>query len=141
MGEIYGIILEGLSRRGAGRPWVTDFCCHVVKYRGLLLELKTSNNLTGFHNINCARDKQGRKNPFYAKFLPPGEATEWWQEHSKEFPNVAVMARHRQYLGCPASSAAVERLFSQVGIAFSAKRKSAESDTLEDIMFSRINLP
>ena len=25
------------------------------------------------HNINCARDKQGRKNPFYAKFLPPGE--------------------------------------------------------------------
>ena len=47
----------------------------------------------------------------------------------------------RQYLGCPASSAAVERLFSQVGIAFSAKRKSAESDTLEDIMFSRIDLP
>ena len=32
------------------------FAAHVVKYRGLLLELKTSNNLTGFHNINCARD-------------------------------------------------------------------------------------
>ena len=30
------------------------------------------------------------------------DATEWWQEHSKEFPNVAVMAQ--QYLGCPASS-------------------------------------
>eukprot|EP00966_Prymnesium_polylepis_P149987 3464947-Prymnesium_polylepis.1 len=42
----------------------------------------------------------------------------------------------RQYLGCPASSAAVERLFSQVGIAFSDKRKSSEADTLEDIMFS-----
>ena len=67
------------------------------------------------------------------------DATEWWQEHAKEFPNVAVMAR--QYLGCPASSAAVERLFSQVGIAFAAKRKSASAATLEDIMFSRINLP
>ena len=30
-----------------------------------------------------------------------------------------VMAR--QYLGCPASSASVQRLFSKVGIAFSAK--------------------
>ena len=51
----------------------------------------------------------------------------WWRDHAEEFPNLAVMAR--QYLGCPASSAAVERLFSQVGIAFSAKRKSAESAT------------
>ena len=31
----------------------------------------------------------------------------------------------RQYLGCPASSATIERLFSVVGIAFSDKRKSA----------------
>ena len=36
---------------------------------------------------------------------------------------------------------AVERLFSQVGIAFAKKRKRAKSDTLEDIMFSRVNLP
>ena len=47
------------------------FAAHVVKYRGQLLELKTSDNQTGFHNINCAKDKRGRKNPFYAKFLPP----------------------------------------------------------------------
>ena len=60
-------------------------------------------------------------------------------QHAKKFPNLAVMAR--QYLGCPASSAAVERLFSQVGIAFAAKRKSGEAATLEDIMFARINLP
>ena len=59
-------------------------------------------------------------------------------QHAKKFPNLAVMAR--QYLGCPAS-AAVERLFSQVGIAFAAKRKSGEAATLEDIMFARINLP
>ena len=67
------------------------------------------------------------------------DASEWWQQHAKVFPNVAVMAR--QYLGCHASSAAVERLFSQVGIAFAAKRKRADAGTLEDIMFSRINLP
>ena len=52
---------------------------------------------------------------------------------------MAVMAR--QYLGCPASSAAVERLFSQVGIAYGDKRKRAGADTLESIMFSKANLP
>jgi hypothetical protein len=50
----------------------------------------------------------------------------------------------RQYLGCPATSASsstVERLFSQVGIAFANKRKRADAATLEYIIFSRINLP
>jgi hypothetical protein len=42
------------------------FAAHVVRSRGQLLELKRSNNQTAFHKINCARDKQGRKNPFYA---------------------------------------------------------------------------
>ena len=43
-------------------------------------------------------------------------------------------------LGCPASSAAVERLFSAVGIAFAAKRKSAKADTVRDIMFAKANV-
>ena len=73
------------------------------------------------------------------KYKTERDATEWWQEHAKEFPNLSVMAR--QYLGCPATSAAVERLFSQVGIAFSAKRKSAGAATIEEIMFSRVNMP
>ena len=48
----------------------------------------------------------------------------------------------RQYLGCPATSpATVERLFSKVGIAFSAKRKRSEAATLEDILFAQVNLP
>ena len=64
--------------------------------------------------------------------------TEWWLEHKDTFPNLEVMAR--QYLGCPASSASVERLFSQVGIAFADKRKSANSATLESIMFARENM-
>ena len=67
------------------------------------------------------------------------DAINWWKENEKTFPNVAVMAR--QYLGCPASSAAVERLFSQVGIAFSDKRKRASPNTLTSIMFSNANLP
>ena len=62
-----------------------------------------------------------------------------WKEHQKEFPNVAVMAR--QYLGCPATSATVERLFSKVGIVFADKRKSAEAETLQDITFAQLNLP
>ena len=67
------------------------------------------------------------------------EALDWWREHADEFPNLSVMAR--QYLGCPASSAAVERLFSQVGIAFSKKRQSSGADTLASIMFARCKLP
>ena len=38
------------------------------------------------------------------------------------------------------ASATVERLFSKVGIAFSAKRKSSEAATLEDILFAHVNL-
>ena len=46
----------------------------------------------------------------------------------------------RQYLGCPASSATVERLFSIVGIAFSDKRMSSNASTLESIAFTKVNL-
>ena len=59
----------------------------------------------------------------------------WWLEHQEQFPNLEVMAR--QYLGCPATSATVERLFSKVGIAFSAKRKSSEAATLGRTSCSR----
>lgn len=73
------------------------------------------------------------------KYKSEEDALQWWRENESSFPNVAVMAR--QFLGCPASSASVERLFSQVGIAFSDKRKSADASTLENIMFARANLP
>ena len=73
------------------------------------------------------------------KYKTEWDAIDWWKEHSSEFPNLAVMAR--QYLGCPATSATVERLFSKVGIAFAAKRKSSDAKTLEDIAFAQLNLP
>ena len=53
--------------------WPPTFAADVVRYRGQLLELKASDNQTGFHNINYAKYKRGRKNPYYAKSLPPGE--------------------------------------------------------------------
>jgi hypothetical protein len=62
----------------------------------------------------------------------------WWKENEKLFPNLAVMAR--QYLGCPSTSATVERLFSAVGIAFSKKRRSSEAETLADIAFAKMNV-
>ena len=40
-----------------------------------------------------------------------------------------------------ATSATVERLFSRVGIAFSAKRKSSDPATVADLMFANANLP
>ena len=46
----------------------------------------------------------------------------------------------RQYLGCPATSATVERLFSAVGLAFSNRRKSSSADTLADMAFTKLNL-
>ena len=73
------------------------------------------------------------------KYTTEQSMLDWWKTNTATFPNIAVMAR--QYLGCPASSAAVERLFSQVGIAFSAKRKKSGADTLESIMFTHANLP
>ena len=67
------------------------------------------------------------------------QVNNWWLQHREQFPNLEVMAR--QYLGCPATSASVERLFSKVGVAFSAKRKSSEAETLANIMFANANLP
>ena len=63
---------------------------------------------------------------------------DWWKENEKYFPNLAVMAR--QYFGCPATSATVERLFSAVGIAFSKLRKSSKAETLSNIAFTNLNV-
>ena len=65
-------------------------------------------------------------------------ALKWWKENEVLFPNLAVMAR--QYLGCPATSATVECLFSAVGISFSDKRRRAKAETLADIAFTKMNV-
>ena len=56
-----------------------------------------------------------------------------WEENAKSFPNLAVMVR--QYLGCPVTSATVERLFSKViGVCFSAKRRRGKADTCDTVI-------
>ena len=72
------------------------------------------------------------------KFKTDYELLDWWRSRRVDFPNLEVMAR--QYLGCPATSASVERLFSCVGIAFSNKRKSSHASTMKDMMFAHANL-
>ena len=64
---------------------------------------------------------------------------DWWRANRAKFPNVEVMAR--QYLGVPASSASVERLFSAVGIAYAAKRQRAHANAIADLMFAKANIP
>ena len=46
----------------------------------------------------------------------------------------------RQSLGCPATSATVERLFSAVGLAFSDKRQRGEAKTLANLLFAKMNV-
>ena len=43
----------------------------------------------------------------------------------------------RQFLGVPASSAAVERLFSGVGQDFSKQRQCMTEETLEEVTWAR----
>ena len=51
------------------------------------------------------------------------------------FPTVSKMAR--QYLGAPASSAAVERLFSGAGRNYCAARHRMAPARLEQVMWAR----
>ena len=69
-----------------------------------------------------------------------GEFTplKWWKENAHRFPNLEVMAR--EYLGCPSTSATVERLFSAVGLAYADKRQKGEAGTLSDLTFTKMNV-
>jgi hypothetical protein len=64
---------------------------------------------------------------------------EWWRDICEaQYPRVARMAR--QFLGCPATSAGVERLFSKCGRAYNSLTQSQNEGTLEDKMFAGINI-
>ena len=60
---------------------------------------------------------------------------QWWAARESTFPTVSKMAR--QYLGAPASSAAVERLFSGAGRNYCAARHGMKADRLEQVMWAR----
>jgi hypothetical protein len=63
---------------------------------------------------------------------------DWWASRETRFPNLSRMAR--QFLGIPASSAAVERLFSAAGRDFSKLRHNMKASTLENLMWARSHL-
>ena len=62
----------------------------------------------------------------------------WWRANKDSFPRIAHMAR--QYLGVPASSATVERLFSGIGLTFSDLRKSVHESTTVDLAWTKFNV-
>ena len=62
---------------------------------------------------------------------------DWWARNEHRFPHLALMAR--QYLGCPASAASAERVFSLAGRLFSDLRQSMNDGTLEKRMWAKIN--
>ena len=61
----------------------------------------------------------------------------WWAQNEGKFPQLSVMAR--QYLGCPATSASAERLFSIAGRAYDDLRQGMDDSMLELLMWARIN--
>ena len=116
--------------RGGAPCWVYE-----VKWSGGFKNTTTSRHrASSGGRRRCTDELAAYLAPPQITYQTEWDALEWWEKNAKKFPNLSVVAR--QYLGCPAISATVERLFSQVGIAFSDKRKSSSSDTLSDIIFT-----
>ena len=61
----------------------------------------------------------------------------WWGDHEGEYPHLARMAQ--QHLGCPATSASAERVFSLAGRLYSDLRQNMTDVTLEDRMWAKVN--
>jgi hypothetical protein len=71
--------------------------------------------------------------------MGPGKsgAMELWRELHQDCPALAIVVMH--YLCIPASSSAVERLFSQTGLIKSKLRNRLLPETLEKLIFTRAN--
>ena len=61
----------------------------------------------------------------------------WWSDHEDEYPHLARMAQ--QYLGCPATSASAERVFSLAGRLYNDNRQNMTDITLEERMWAKVN--
>ena len=61
----------------------------------------------------------------------------WWAKNENDFPNLSKMAR--QYLGCPATSASAERVFSLAGRIYDDLSQSMSALTLEELMWAKVN--
>lgn len=63
----------------------------------------------------------------------------WWSVNSNQYPQLAKFARI--YLGAPASSVYSERLFSEAGLVYEAKRSRLLPTNAENLVFIHHNLP
>ena len=61
----------------------------------------------------------------------------WWSAHEDQYPHLARMAQ--QYLGCPATSASAERVFSLAGRLYNDLRQNMTDLTLEERMWAKVN--
>ena len=66
------------------------------------------------------------------------DVLQWWAHHETAFPLLSLMMA-RQYLGCPATSASAERLFSIAGRAYDDLRQAMDDRMLELLMWARVN--
>jgi hypothetical protein len=58
----------------------------------------------------------------------------WWKDYEPEYPKITKMVR--QVLGCPISSAGVERLFSKATRVYDKLRKKMGTLTLGDVLMA-----
>lgn len=61
----------------------------------------------------------------------------WWGNNEYRFPHLARMAQ--QHLGCPATSASAERVFSLAGRLYNDLRQHMSDGTLEERMWAKVN--
>ena len=61
----------------------------------------------------------------------------WWGQNEDEFPDLARMAA--QFLGCPASSASAERIFSLAGRLYDNLTCNMSDGKLEERMWAKLN--
>jgi hypothetical protein len=62
---------------------------------------------------------------------------EWWKANRTRFPTLFPMAK--SFLGCPATTAELERVFSKAGKLHDDQRKSVLDVTLEQQLFAAFN--
>jgi hypothetical protein len=66
------------------------------------------------------------------------DVLQWWGAIGRlEYPQLAKLAR--QFLGCPASSASAERVFSLAGRVFGDHTQNMNPQTLEERMWAKCN--
>lgn len=63
----------------------------------------------------------------------------WWSVNSSQYPQLSKIARI--YLSAPGSSVYSERLFSEAGLLYEAKRSRLLPTTAENLVFIHHNLP